>query len=184
MRSSGQNVMDILKSRVPGLTVGNSGSMIRGPSSMLLSNDPLYLVDGVPVDFGTVQSLSTYDVEYVEILKGPSAGIYGMRGANGVIAIYTKKGFYMKRGEIRFKMLGYHTPKKFYAPKYTSKDNINVTEDNRKTILWAPNVKTDSYGRAHLEFYHSDIPGEFEIVVEGMDQYGKTGTYVTSYSVN
>ena len=183
MRSSGQNVMDVLKSRVPGLTVRNNGSMLRGPSSMLLSNDPLYLVDGVPVDFGTVQSLNVNDIDYVEILKGPSAGIYGMRGANGVIAVYTKKGFYMKRGEIRFKMLGYHSAKKFYAPKYTNKDNMPDTEDKRKTILWAPTVKTDEFGKAHLEFYHSDISGEFEIVVEGMDPTGKAGTYVTSYKV-
>jgi TonB-dependent SusC/RagA subfamily outer membrane receptor len=182
MRSSGQNVMDILKSRVPGLSVSQNSSMIRGPSSILLSNEPLYLLDGIPVDFSTVQSLSVFDVESVEILKGPSASIYGMHGSNGVIAIYTKKGFYMTRGEIRFKMLGYHTPKKFYSPKYTN-NNVQGNPDNRKTIFWDPSVKTDSKGQAHIEFYHSDIPGEFEIVIEGMDNQGRIGVFTTSYLV-
>jgi TonB-dependent SusC/RagA subfamily outer membrane receptor len=157
--------------------------MIRGPSSLLGSNEPLYLLDGVPVDYSTVQTLSVYDVDYVEILKGPSASIYGMRGANGVIAIYTNKGFYMKRGEIRFKMLGYHTPKKFYSPKYSASNNPSIP-DTRKTIFWNANVKTDNFGKAHVEFYHSDIPGEFEIVIEGMSPDGKIGAFTTSYTVN
>jgi TonB-dependent SusC/RagA subfamily outer membrane receptor len=183
MTSGGQTVMDILRSRVPGLTVGQNGSTIRGPSSIFMSNEPLYLLDGIPVDYQVIQSISVNDVDHVDILKGPSAAIYGMRGSNGVIAVYTRRGFFMKRGEIHFKMLGYHTPKKFYSPKYTSKDTDNDANDLRKTILWSPIVKTDENGHAHVEFYHSDIPGDFEIVIEGMDQNGKVGTYTSSYSV-
>jgi len=182
MRGSGQGVMDILKSRVPGLTVGQNGSSIRGPSSIMMSNDPLYLIDGVPVDYTAVQSLNTNDVESVEVLKGPSAAIYGMQGANGVIAVYTKKGFYMKRGEFHFKMLGYHTPKKFYSPKYTNNTASDIP-DERRTIFWAPSVKTNANGLAHVEFYHSDIPGDFEVVIEGMDNNGTPGRYTTSYTV-
>ena len=186
MRSGNQNVLDALKSRVPGLTVGGGSSMIRGPSSLLLSNEPLYLIDGIPVDYQGIQSVNIQDVDYVEILKGPSSAIYGLRGANGVIAVYTKKGFYYKRGEIRFKMLGYHTPKKFYTPKYelTNAAALDEITDQRKTIFWAPALQTDKEGRVHLAFYHSDISGKFEIVVEGVDQYGRFGQYRIDYSVD
>ncbi len=184
MRASSSNVLDILESRVPGLQVGSGSSMMRGPSSFMMSNEPLYLIDGIPTDYNGIQSINIQDVDYVEILKGPSAAIYGMRGANGVIAVYTKKGFYYKRGEIRFKMLGYHTPKKFYSPKYLSKQENTEISDNRKTIFWAPSVKTDKDGKAHIEFYHSDLAGEFEILIEGMDLNGKVGSCSFTYHVD
>lgn len=182
--SSYSTVMDALKGRVPGLQVNDNSAMLRGPSSLLLSNEPLYLVDGMATDFNGINSISVQDVDHVEILKGPSAAIYGMQGVNGVIAVYTKKGFYYKRGEIRFKMLGYHTPKKFYSPKYQP-HNINSTNDDmRKTIYWNPNVKTDKNGKAHISFFQSDVVDDFEIVIEGMDSYGKTGYAKYEYSVN
>jgi len=181
--SSYGSVMDALKGKVPGLSVGNNGAMIRGPSSMLLSNEPLYLVDGVPTDFQGAQSINVSDVDYVEVLKGPSAAIYGMRGVNGVIAIYTKKGFYYKRGEISFKMLGYHTPKKFYSPKYQA-NNIDFEKaDLRKTVYWNPKIKTDKNGKANISFYQSDIVDDFEIVIEGMDANGTVGHASFEYSV-
>jgi len=183
MTNSGQNVLDILESRVPGLQVDNNQATMRGPSSLFMSNEPLYLLDGVPVDFGTIQTMNPLDVEYVDILKGPSAAIYGIRGSNGVIAVYTKKGFYYKRGEIHFKMLGYHTPKMFYMPKYTTENENNPIADLRKTIFWSPNLKPDEQGNVHVEFYQSDLTGEFEIVIEGMDMKGKTGSFIDIYTV-
>lgn len=64
---------------------------VRGTTSMNGSNDPLYVVDGVPVD--NLSFLSPNDIENMQILKDASAAaIYGSRGANGVILITTKKG--------------------------------------------------------------------------------------------
>lgn len=186
MRSSSQSVLDALRGRVPGLSIGNGGSSIRGGSSIFGSNEPLYLIDGMPTNYQGIQSVNIYDVEYVEILKGPSSAIYGLRGANGVIAVYTKKGHFYKRGEIRFKMLGYHTPKKFYTPKYESnneEEDPQNTFDSRKTILWLPKVKTDEQGQAKIKFKHSDIPGEFVISIEGVDQRGRLGKYQYFYKV-
>ncbi len=182
--SSYSSVMDALKGRVPGLSVGNNGTQLRGPSSIMLSNEPLYLVDGVETDFNGANSINVNDVERVEILKGPSAAIYGMRAANGVIAIYTKRGFFYKRGEIRFKMLGYHTPKKFYSPKYQATNSDNGAPDLRKTVYWNPKVKTDKNGKAHIRFFQSDIVDDFEIVIEGMDNKGTFGYKKIEYSVS
>ncbi|RLD75609.1 MAG: hypothetical protein DRJ07_17785, partial [Bacteroidetes bacterium] len=182
--SSYQSVMDALKGKVPGLSIGQNSSMIRGPKSLTLSNEPLYLVDGMVTTFDGIQSISVNDVDRVEILKGPSAAIYGSRGGNGVIAVYTKKGYYYKRGELRFKMLGYHTPKTFYVPKYDIKKGItNEKKDYRKTVYWKPNVKTDKTGKAYIEFYQSDISDEFEIVIEGISVNGKIGSFSSFYTV-
>ncbi|MDO4320435.1 MAG: TonB-dependent receptor [Bacteroidales bacterium] len=69
-----------------GLTV-----RVRGTTSFNGSNEPLYVVDGVPVD--NVNFLSPGDIENMQILKdASSAAIYGARGANGVVIITTKQG--------------------------------------------------------------------------------------------
>ncbi|WP_297091607.1 TonB-dependent receptor [uncultured Draconibacterium sp.] len=66
--------------------------IIRGFGSINSSNNPLYVVDGVPFD-GNLNSINPGDIESMTILKDASAGaLYGSRGANGVVVITTKKG--------------------------------------------------------------------------------------------
>jgi TonB-dependent SusC/RagA subfamily outer membrane receptor len=68
---------------------------IGGPTSFMLSSEPLYVVDGVPVDAGpngTLNWLNPLDIASITVLKyGASTAIYGVRGANGVIVITTKR---------------------------------------------------------------------------------------------
>jgi len=86
-----------------GKATGSTRMRIRGSSSVTASNEPLYVVDGIPLTTETlnqsgasINPLSTFnfnDVESVEILKdAASAAIFGSRGANGVVLITTKKG--------------------------------------------------------------------------------------------
>ncbi len=78
---------------------------IRGASSISSSNDPLYVVDGVPVGEGNyaIAYLSPNDIESMTILKdASSAAIYGSRGANGVVLITTKQGKVSKGPQISF----------------------------------------------------------------------------------
>jgi len=66
--------------------------MIRGNRSLKATNDPLYVVDGMPLVIG-LSEISQSDIETIDILKDASAtAIYGARGANGVVLITTKKG--------------------------------------------------------------------------------------------
>lgn len=76
---------------------GETSIRIRGTTSFNASNDPLYVVDGVPVD--NINFLSPQDIADMQILKdASSAAIYGSRAANGVVLITTKTG---KPGEAR-----------------------------------------------------------------------------------
>ncbi|MBD5218771.1 MAG: TonB-dependent receptor [Bacteroidales bacterium] len=88
-----------IQGKAPGVSVQQptgtpGGSMtvrVRGTTSFNGSNEPLYVVDGVPVD--NVNFLSPGDIENMQILKdASSAAIYGSRGANGVVIITTKQG--------------------------------------------------------------------------------------------
>ena len=100
---------DLLVGKAPGLSVitdgGAPGSgakiLVRGGASMSASNDPLIIIDGVPIDnsgtvAGMANPLSTVnpnDIESFSVLKDASAtAIYGSRASNGVIIITTKKG--------------------------------------------------------------------------------------------
>ena len=94
------NIGQALQGRVAGVDVSQSGSKpgsvptirIRGRRSFRASNDPLYVVDGIPLA-GGYEDLNPNDVQSTEILKDATAtAIYGARGANGVIIITTKRG--------------------------------------------------------------------------------------------
>jgi TonB-linked SusC/RagA family outer membrane protein len=122
VKSKQPNVVNALQGQVPGVQVTSSGGapgqsariIIRGINSLDPSadNQPLFVVDGVPVDNSTVESSGTprgmsnriadinpNDVESMSILKGAAAtALYGVRAANGAVIITTKKG---KAGQIR-----------------------------------------------------------------------------------
>jgi len=108
------NLSNALAAKVPGVRVSGSGGsftgsgiLIRGYTTFTGSNQPLYVVDGVPIDnsgggsplqngpsvSNRVIDLNQEDIESLSVLKGPSAAVlYGSRASNGVILITTKKG--------------------------------------------------------------------------------------------
>jgi TonB-dependent SusC/RagA subfamily outer membrane receptor len=98
-RAPGQSIEEILRGRVAGVTVsrteGGIAVRIRGASSIYGNNEPLYVIDGVAIQAGaggTLTGLDPYDIESIEVLKDPAdTAMYGMRGANGVIVIKTKR---------------------------------------------------------------------------------------------
>jgi TonB-dependent SusC/RagA subfamily outer membrane receptor len=98
-RAPGQPIEEILKGRVAGVTVtqtqGGIAVRIRGITSLYGSNEPLYVLDGVPITpgpGGSLTGIDPYDIESIQVLKDPAdTALYGMRGANGVIVIKTKR---------------------------------------------------------------------------------------------
>ncbi len=82
--------VDITSNERPG-EIGNI--LIRGRRSLNASSKPLYVVDGVPLQSGGIETLNPRDIESIDILKDASStAIYGSRGANGVVLITTKRG--------------------------------------------------------------------------------------------
>lgn len=83
--ASYKNIYDMIRGEVPGVQVVGTTITIQGPTSINLSSQPLFVVDGVVVQ--SVDDIRPQLVKSIEILKGSSASIYGARGANGVILI-------------------------------------------------------------------------------------------------
>lgn len=176
------SVFEMMQGRIPGVSVTGNSVLIRGPSSIYASNEPLYIIDNVPSDASAVASLNPNDVERIEVLKGPSAAIYGARGGNGVIAIFTHRGSYIIKGKLNFEMLGYHRPDEFYSPKYGTRFDDLIT-DTRSSLYWDPEVITDGTGTARIRFYNSEKLSTFYIVAEGISPDGSIGSSETSYPV-
>ena len=80
-----RNIFDMIRGELPGVQVNGTSIMIQGPSSINLSSQPLFVVDGVVVN--SISDISPSMVKSIEVLKGSSASIYGSRGSNGVILI-------------------------------------------------------------------------------------------------
>jgi len=95
-----QNALQAMQGKVTGVDItsnnrpGELGEVrIRGNRSITANNDPLYVIDGIPMTAGSISDINPSDIESMEILKDASAtAIYGSRGANGVILVTTKKG--------------------------------------------------------------------------------------------
>jgi len=105
------SVVSTLSGQVAGLNIqassGQPGSAprvtLRGVGSINGNTDPLYLIDGVPVDANAFRSLGNSDIESISVLKDAGAtAIYGNRGANGVVVIKTRKGSFNQSLQITY----------------------------------------------------------------------------------
>ena len=94
----GRTITDYLRN-VAGVQVSGDGPSatvsIRGQNSLTLSQEPLYIIDGVQISdglSGVYGAVSVADIDYIEVLKDAAdIGIYGVRGSNGVIQITTRR---------------------------------------------------------------------------------------------
>ena len=104
------NVSQALQGRAAGVTVTQSGAPGTGVSVRIRgygtigSNEPLYIVDGIPLSWnGATLDINPNDIESIQILKdASSASIYGARAANGVVIITTKKGSVTGESKLNF----------------------------------------------------------------------------------
>jgi TonB-dependent SusC/RagA subfamily outer membrane receptor len=87
------NIYEILKG-LPGVMVSGTSITIQGQSSLTLSSEPLFVVDGMTV--GSLDGITPALIQSISVLKGSSASIYGSRGANGVILITLFKASKLK----------------------------------------------------------------------------------------
>ncbi len=201
------NVLDFMVGKVPGLDINGEDIRIRGTSSFGTNAMPLFMLDGVPLvgsqtfnlpaevtqatdDEGktvtttndqliqTVRAIPVSDVEKIEVLKSAqNLAVFGVKGANGVIAIYTRRGekgqgSSIGKGVIEKSVVGYSKYKEFYSPKFTP-DNLKEKQPDLKTLLyWNPNVTTKS-GLAELRFFSSDQLGKYIVIVEGIASDGR-----------
>jgi len=178
-------VLDIFQG-IPGVRINYDSETItiRDAMSFRDSGLPLVIIDGIPIDwepgFSPLEMVSVQDIETVDIFKGPSAAIFGLRGGNGVISITTRRGVPSDNSDMyRFNYAsinpaGFQKPVEFYAPKYDTPESKNLSiPDFRTTLYWKPDLIVSDDGKASFDFYASDFPTTYSVVFEGISNDGK-----------
>ena len=194
MVSGAMTVFDLIQGRVAGVNITGSGMnvtvQIRGSANFSGVVEPLFLLDGVPTDKNMMYSVSVYDVESIDVLKGASAAIYGSRAGGGVISVLTKRGndrYDWAQDEAEgvklVRMVGYSPEREFYAPRYDVSRPENVRPDYRSTLHWAPLVKTDKNGKARVSYFNTDASTRVGVRVEGLTWSGLPGSAEIRYEV-
>ena len=162
--------MRALQGRVPGMTITGNGSpigtgtvRIRGVGSINSSQDPLFIIDGVPTT-ASLNSLNTNDIESMQVLKdAASASIYGSRAANGVIIITTKQG--KKGGKVKVDFSANLT-----ASFYTSQSMMKLSN-------------TSQYATAMVQAALNDgLDPATYAATYGLNINAATGTPITAYN--
>lgn len=178
---------DCVWRQLPGvLAKGDSFIILRNQFSSATLGDvpPLIVVDGIYPS--TVDGLMPTDVESVELLKTYAlTTIYGMQASGGVVVITTKKGVdtkYEAEGIVSLKPKGITVSKIFYAPQYNTPEQTNI-DDTRSTIYWNPEVITNDSGSGRFEFYNANEPGDYRMIIEGIDVSGHLARKVYTYTV-
>ncbi|MBD1367395.1 TonB-dependent receptor plug domain-containing protein [Mucilaginibacter sp. ZT4R22] len=180
-----------LAGRIGGVYFSKSDEPAGGAPKMQIGSGPmLVIVDGVQREgkYAVINDIYPSDVETIEVLKYASASIYGMSGGNGVLIITTKQGAgttekdIISRGVLPLTITGFYKAREFYAPKY---DHINdhTRPDLRSTIYWLPEISPDKNGNASFDFYNADGTGQYQIIIEGINNSGIAGAAKFTYQV-
>jgi len=171
-----------LMGRVAGITIRDGQAYSRA------SRGPMTIVvDGMPMQDMSLDDLNIQDIESIEILKSLAyAAIYGSQGANGVILITTKRGnsspaTVYAPGVITVMPKGYYSIREFYSPRYDIKPDPKP--DLRTTVYWNPSILADAQGRFKFDYFNTDEPGMYRIVIEGIDAFGHLARQVFTYDV-
>ena len=211
------NILDFMVGKVPGVDINGNEIRIRGASSFVNNAAPLFLLDGVPLvgsqEFNlpnevtrstnesgieisnsneqllqVIRSIPISDVDKIEVLKSSqNTAVYGVKGANGVIAIYTRRGGAFQgstigKGIISNKVTGYSKYKEFHLPVYTPENVKDKKTDLRTLLYWNPEVTTKN-GIAELHFFSSDQAGKYKVIVEGIANDGKVCIGSTEFEI-
>jgi hypothetical protein len=189
-RKGPNNIGNILL-RTPGLTMRNGFLVMEGGGrDMGANSEPMIVVDGVPVKIDadiTIETNRSPDINYlnamessidfIEVLTGPQAAMYGMEGDNGAILVYSEngrnRGSAGNNGFLNYVHKGYFISPEFSEPAYDKKEiRKAAVPDLRSTIYWNGNILTDAKGNATLSFYTADEAATYTIIVTGVTSSG------------
>jgi hypothetical protein len=136
-------------------------------------------LDGMSPTIQFLNSLNPREIEYIEVFKGTEAATYGLRGGNGVIYIHSSSVIHQDFIEAgagnAFKFLGkgYALPVLFPMPNYGLKSTSNsLYKDIRSTLYWNENELVNKDGKANFFFYTNDLPGHYQVIINGITVHG------------
>lgn len=148
---------------------------------------PLVMIDGVIInDLKVLADLDPELVEKIEAIKTPY--LFGNLILHGIVNVITRSGDFsditMPEYAVLLPYRVVDNADTFSGPDYSDeKKRLSRIPDLRNTLYWNPSVKTDSNGKAEIEFWTSDIPGNYTINIQGVSQTGELTSLQRSFTV-
>ncbi len=162
-------------------------SMWDDAAQTVYTDNVLVLLDGVPLmNYHNIFSYDPLKVRKLDVVPRR----YQIGGINfkGIASFETYQakfdGFELTPGAIAVDYEGLQLQREFYSPVYDSDaDRQRRIPDFRSTLYWQPDVSTDTKGHRTIQFYTSDQPGKFLVVLQGFDATGKPVSTTSSFIV-
>jgi hypothetical protein len=157
------------------------------PQGGTFNEDPLILLDGVPVfDTDKIMAVNPLLIRKLEVVTGQY--YLGKLSFPGVVSYTSYKGDLAGLApDPRALVLSYafvQSDREFYAPRYDTPARRNSRlPDLRNLLHWAPGLRTDERGQASLDFFTSDQPGTYRVVVQGLSETGAAGSRQFTFEV-
>ena len=183
---------EIMREYVPGVLVrkrrdGFHFINLDTPNKATFGEDPFIMLDGLPLfDADKIMSYSPLKVRKLEVVtRRYYMGVLSMPG----IVSYTTyagdlSGFNIDPHCLVLDYEGLQLQREYYTPRYdNAKQRESRMPDQRDRLFWSPTLTTDNTGRGHLEFFTSDVTGEYEVLVEGMTKEGSSGAAKSRFMV-
>jgi len=156
-------------------------------TSTFFQGDPLILLDGVPVfDIDSLMILDPLKIRKLETVQH----MYFLGGTNfdGIMNWTTYKGdlggYNLDPHVTVVDYEGLQLEREFYSPSYETDDQVSThLPDFRNVLYWSPVVSTNTQGKSDLNFYSSDMPGKYIVVVEGIADDGEAGSKLIGFEV-
>jgi hypothetical protein len=161
--------------------------VIDGRRREFFEDDPLVLLDGVPVF--NIDKMMAYDPLKIRKLDVLNDRYYlGSSFIDGIISFTTYNGnlngFDLDPHAVVIDYEGMQLQREFYSPVYdTEEKRASSIPDFRNVLYWSPDVKTDATGKKQISFYSSDLSGKYAIVLQGITADGRSGSKVITFEV-
>ncbi|UOR06691.1 TonB-dependent receptor [Hymenobacter aerilatus] len=162
-RTPATTTSSALVGRVPGISARQPDARPGGGTNIQIRNmgNPLFVIDGVVADEGQFNNLGQNDIENISILKDASAAIYGLRAANGVVLVTTKRG---TKGKPTVNISGYYGLQNFTRFPHPANAYQHVRalaeagQNQNRGVINEP-VKSESITPEVLEKWRTGAPG-------------------------
>jgi hypothetical protein len=154
----------------------------------LFRDNPLTLLDGVPIfDINKVLQIDPLKIKKLEVMT--RRYFLGPLELNGIISLSTYNGdlggIELDPRSVTLDYEGLQSQREFYSPRYTTPDlRGSRLPDQRHQLYWNPNVKLIDGEVNSINFYTSDVEGNFFIAIEGLSNNGLPGYSSTSFKVS
>jgi len=151
------------------------------------SDEPKIFLDGQEVSVSSdniekspvltfLKTVPAEQIDYIKVLSGNEAGIYGVRGGHGVIEIHSTSkatNYASTNGLKTFYPKGFYVSQPFNMPDYSKREVRNSKNpDLRTTIYWNGDIITDKDGKASVNFFTADPPATYVVTVTGITANG------------